>query len=92
MLALHGDGAVGWYMGNPGAFSYSHALWVKGFLDALGSPHYYTAASQDVANRFAASARCSTASPLVVPIPDLQRTSFLLMVGANPLVSHGSAC
>ena len=26
--------AVGWYMGNPGAFSYSHALWVKGFLDA----------------------------------------------------------
>ena len=41
--------SVGWYMGNPGAFSYSHTLWVKGFLDALGSPHYYTASSQDVA-------------------------------------------
>ena len=26
----------------------------------------------------------------LVPIPDLQRTSFLLMVGANPFVSHGS--
>ena len=35
-------------MGNPGAFSYSHPLWVKGFLDALGSPHSYTASSQDV--------------------------------------------
>src|SRR3954470_21184702 len=87
--AEHGPASIGWYMGNPGAFSYSHVLWVKGFLDALGSPHYYTAGSQDVNNRFAASA-LMYGSPLVVPIPDLQRTSFLLMLGANPLVSHGS--
>jgi anaerobic selenocysteine-containing dehydrogenase len=80
---------VAWYMGNPGAFSYSHTLWVKGFLDAIGSPHYYSAGSQDVNNRFAASALLY-GSPLVVPIPDLKRTSMLLMVGANPLVSHGS--
>ncbi len=76
-------------MGNPGAFSYSHTLWAKGFLDAIGSPHYYSAGSQDVNNRFAASALLY-GSPLVVPIPDLRRTDFLLMVGANPLVSHGS--
>jgi len=52
----HGRDALGWYMGNPGAFSYAHALWVKGLLDALGSPHYYTAGSQDSNNRFAAAA------------------------------------
>src|SRR5688500_8289541 len=46
-----GGDSVGWYMGNPGAFSYSHPLWTKGFLDALGSPHYYTASSQDVSSR-----------------------------------------
>ena len=89
---IHGErGAdgVGWYMGNPGAFSYSHTLWVKGFLDAIGSPHYYTAGSQDVNNRFAASALLY-GTPLVVPIPDLARTRFLFMLGANPLVSHGS--
>lgn len=85
----HGPASIGWYMGNPGAFSYSHTLWVKGFLDALGSPHYYSAGSQDVNNRFAASALLY-GSPLVVPIPDLNRTSFLLMLGANPMVSHGS--
>src|SRR3954467_14014784 len=85
----HGPKSIGWYMGNPGAFSYSHTLWVKGFLDGLGSPHYYTAGSQDVNNRFAASALLY-GSPLVVPIPDLARTSFLLMLGANPMVSHGS--
>src|SRR3954454_22398616 len=89
VIDSHGRGAIGWYMGNPGAFSYSHALWSKGFLDGLGSPHYYSAGSQDVNNRFAASA-LMYGSPLVVPIPDLGRTKLLLMVGANPLVSHGS--
>ncbi len=89
LIGERGPGSVAWYMGNPGAFSYSHTLWVKGFLDGLGSPHYYSAGSQDVNNRFAASALLY-GSPLVVPIPDLARTEFLLMVGANPLVSHGS--
>jgi anaerobic selenocysteine-containing dehydrogenase len=89
LLDERGPGAVGWYFGNPGAFSYSHTLWAKGFLDAIGSPHYYSAGSQDVNNRFAASALLY-GSPLVVPIPDLRRTELLLMVGANPLVSHGS--
>jgi anaerobic selenocysteine-containing dehydrogenase len=85
----HGGEAIGWYMGNPAAFSYSHPLWVKGFLDAVGSPHWYTASSQDVSNRFAASALLY-GSAYLLPIPDLARTDFLLMVGANPLVSHGS--
>jgi formate dehydrogenase len=88
-LQRHGPASLGWYMGNPAAFSYSHTLWVKGFLDAVGTPHYWTASSQDVANRFAASALLY-GSPVVIPIPDLQRTDFLLMLGANPLVSHGS--
>ncbi|MEA2124419.1 MAG: hypothetical protein QOI80_1201 [Solirubrobacteraceae bacterium] len=80
---------IAWYMGNPSAFSYSHSLWTKGFMDALGSRHYYTAGSQDVNNRFAASALLYD-SPVLVPIPDLPRTDLLLMIGANPLVSHGS--
>ena len=61
-----GRESVGWYMGNPGAFSYSHTLWAKGFLDGIGSPHYYSAGSQDVNNRFAASALLY-GSPLLVP-------------------------
>ena len=89
IIGAHGPQSVGWYMGNPGAFSYSHTLWAKGFLDGLGSAHYYSAGSQDVNNRFAASALLY-GSPLLVPIPDLKRTDFLFMVGANPLVSHGS--
>ena len=56
----HGRDAIGWYMGNPGAFSYAHALWVKGFVDALGSPHHYTAGSQDVTTA-SRPRRCCTA-------------------------------
>jgi formate dehydrogenase len=85
----HGAAAIGWYMGTPGLASYSHTLWVKGFVDAVGTPHYYTAGSQDVNNRFAASALLY-GSPLVMSFPDLSRTRFLLMLGANPMVSNGS--
>lgn len=89
VMARHGRDSVGWYFGNPSAFSYSHPIWVKGFMDALGSRHLYSAGSQDVNNRFAASALLY-GSPLVVPVPDLALTELLLIVGANPLVSHGS--
>ena len=89
ILDRDGGSAVGWYLGNPSAFSYSHPIWVKGFMDAIGSPNLYSAGSQDVNNRFAAS-QLLYGSPLIVPIPDLARTELLLIVGANPLVSHGS--
>jgi anaerobic selenocysteine-containing dehydrogenase len=89
ILDARGGSAVGWYLGNPSAFSYSHPIWVKGFMDAIGSPNLYSAGSQDVNNRFAASALLY-GSPVVVPIPDLDHTDLLLIVGANPLVSHGS--
>jgi formate dehydrogenase len=89
LVGEHGGSTVGWYLGNPSAFSYSHPIWVKGFMDAIGSPNLFSAGSQDVNNRFVAS-QLLYGSPLVVPIPDLDHTDFLLIVGANPLVSHGS--
>jgi formate dehydrogenase len=89
ILDRNSSNSVGWYVGNPSAFSYSHILWVKGFMDAIGSRNLYGAGSQDVNNRFVAS-QLLYGSPLVVPIPDLERTDLLLIVGANPLVSHGS--
>ncbi|MGB2712172.1 MAG: molybdopterin-dependent oxidoreductase, partial [Conexibacter sp.] len=85
----HGASGIGWYFGNPGAFSYSHTIWLAAFMTALRSPHLYTAGSQDVNSRFVAS-HLLYGAPLVVPIPDLARTELLVVLGANPLVSHGS--
>ncbi|MGX9789878.1 molybdopterin-containing oxidoreductase family protein [Mycobacterium sp. MMS18-G62] len=86
----HGSGAIGWYYGNPGAFSYSHTLSLTMFMAGFGPRlHVFTAGSQDVNNRFVAS-QLLYGTPLALPIPDVLRTEFLVVIGANPIVSHGS--
>ena len=86
----HGAGAIGWYWGNPGAFSYSHILGLNTFMLGFGPRlHVFTAGSQDVNNRFVAS-QLLYGSPLALPVPDVLRTDFLVVIGANPIVSHGS--
>ena len=86
----HGSGAIGWYYGNPGAFSYSHTLSLSMFMAGFGPRlHVFTAGSQDVNNRFVAS-QLLYGSPLALPVPDVLRTDLLVVIGANPIVSHGS--
>jgi anaerobic selenocysteine-containing dehydrogenase len=86
----YGSGAIGWYYGNPGAFSYSHTLSLASLMLGFGRKlHVFTAGSQDVNNRFVAS-QLLYGSPLALPIPDVLRTDLLVVMGANPVVSHGS--
>jgi anaerobic selenocysteine-containing dehydrogenase len=86
----HGSGAIGWYMGNPAAFSYSHVIGVMAFIKGIGRrSHYFTASSQDTSSRLLAS-QFLYGTPTSVPIPDLMRTDLLVLMGANPVVSHGS--
>jgi anaerobic selenocysteine-containing dehydrogenase len=90
VLDEHGPGAVGWYFGNPGAFSYSHLMWAGIFVNGLGKgAHFFTASSQDVNNRLVAS-QLLYGTPTSMPIPDIPRTDLLVVMGANPVVSHGS--
>ena len=51
-----GGASIGWYAGNPSAFSHSHAVWSAGFVRGLGSQHLYTPNTQDTSSRFVASA------------------------------------
>jgi anaerobic selenocysteine-containing dehydrogenase len=86
----HGASGIGWYFGNPGAFSYSHTLSINTFMLGIGARmHLFTAGSQDVNNRFIAS-QLLYGSPLALPVPDVLRTDLLVVIGANPVVSHGS--
>jgi anaerobic selenocysteine-containing dehydrogenase len=85
-----GSSAIGWYYGNPGAFSYSHTLGLNNLMLGFGPRlHVFTAGSQDVNNRFVAS-QMLYGSPLALPVPDVLRTDLLVVIGANPIVSHGS--
>ncbi|MDF2830308.1 MAG: formate dehydrogenase, partial [Mycobacterium sp.] len=86
----HGSGAFAWYMGNPAAFSYSHLFGVMAFIKGIGRHgHYFTSSTQDTSSRLLAS-QFLYGTPMSVPIPDLMRTDLLVMMGANPVVSHGS--
>lgn len=86
----HGSGAIGWYFGNPAAFSYAHLMAVFPFVKGLGRrTHLFSSSSQDTSNRLLAS-QLLYGAPLAVPIPDLGRTDLLVMMGSNPVVSHGS--
>lgn len=86
----HGSGAFGWYMGNPAAFSYAHLFGAMAFAKGVGRhSHFFTSSSQDTSSRLLAS-QFLYGSPMTVPIPDLMRTDLLVLMGANPVVSHGS--
>lgn len=88
--ARYGAASIGWYAGNPGAFSYDHIPAVALFLTALGRrSHLYTASSQDSHPRLMAS-QLLYGYPMSVPFPDLSRNDLLVVMGANPVVSHGS--
>lgn len=89
ILDEHGPHAFSWYYGNPTYFSYSHFLWLKGFVDAIGTRNLFSANSQDVSSRFAASAMVYGSS-LTLPLADVTRTDLWVIIGGNPLVSHGS--
>ena len=87
--AAHGADAVGVYVGNPIVHNHGALMVRGGLLRAIGSRNCFSAGSQDTSPRFATSWYLYGSS-LSVPIPDVDRTDFLLIVGANPMVSNGS--
>jgi anaerobic selenocysteine-containing dehydrogenase len=87
--AAHGGDALAVYLGNPVVHNHGALLMRNGLLRALRTRNSYSASSQDTAPRFAAS-HYLYGNVLSIPIPDVDRTAYLLCVGANPHVSNGS--
>jgi len=87
----HGNDAVGTYLGNPNVHNLGGAFFVKPFIKALGTRNIYSASTVDQMPRHV-SCGLMYGRPDSIPVPDLDRTDFLLMLGANPLESNGSLC
>jgi len=85
----HGRDAVAFYYGNPTAHSYSAVLTGVLLRRALGSRNVYSANSVDALPRLLVSSLLY-GNQALIPIPDIDRTDYLLLLGANPLVSNGS--
>ena len=89
ILAGGGRDAAGVYIGNPNAHSLAAMLYNGVFLKALGSRNIFSASTVDqFPKQMAASYMFGTGTS--VPVPDLDRTDHLLILGANPLASNGS--
>jgi len=86
----HGADAVGIYFGNPMVHNYSGIVVMSGLFKAIGTRNRTSAGSQDTSPRFAASYYLY-GNTLLFPIPDLDSTDYFLCIGANPVVSQGSA-
>ena len=85
----HGRSAVALYLGNPTVHSHSALLAVPHFSRLLGTRSRFSATSVDQLPQQLAAYEMF-GHQLLLPVPDVDRTRFLLVVGANPGVSNGS--
>lgn len=85
----YGPDSVGVYQGNPSIHNLGTMLFGSSFFKAIKTKNNYTATSTDqLPHHF--TSWLMYGHPLLVPIPDIDRTDFWLIFGGNPLVSNGS--
>jgi anaerobic selenocysteine-containing dehydrogenase len=89
ILAEHGRNAAGVYFGNPSVHDLAFLLYGPAMLRALGSTNVFSASTLDQMPK-QVSAGLMFGTMLSIPVPDVDRTDHLLILGANPLVSNGS--
>ncbi|MTH94412.1 MAG: molybdopterin-dependent oxidoreductase, partial [Actinobacteria bacterium] len=83
--------SVATYMGNPTAHNLSAMTFGRVALQAIGTKQRFSASTVDqLPKQVAGGYMFGTAA--TVPVPDLDRTQYLLMLGANPYASNGSMC
>ncbi|MEW1689634.1 molybdopterin oxidoreductase family protein [Streptomyces sp. NPDC091265] len=91
VTAQHGPQAVGVVLGNPNVHTMAGALYPSALLAALRTRALFTASTLDQMPKHVSSGLLF-GDPNSIPVPDLDRTGHLLLLGANPLESNGSLC
>jgi anaerobic selenocysteine-containing dehydrogenase len=86
---VHGREAFAMYLGNPMAHSYAGLLGALSLWYALGTRSRFSATSADQLPHMLAALEMLGHQALL-PVPDIDRTRHMLVIGANPAVSNGS--
>ena len=85
----HGRNALGVYLGNPNAHSLGSATHGLAMVKMLRTRNRFSASSVDqIPHQLVAWQLYG--HQLLLPIPDIDRTSYFLVFGANPMASNGS--
>ena len=85
----YGNDAVATYQGNPNVHNLGSMLYGGPFLKSLKTKQKYSATSADQLPHHIASLKMF-GHQMLIPIPDIERTDYLLILGANPGASNGS--
>ena len=85
----HGQNAVAVYQGNPSVHNYGLMTHSNYFLGLLKTRNRYSATSVDQLPHHLSSF-LMYGHGLLLPIPDIDHTDFMLILGGNPLASNGS--
>ncbi|OZE79451.1 dehydrogenase [Rhodococcus sp. 15-649-1-2] len=85
----HGANAVGIYQGNPNVHSLGAMTHGIPFTSMLRTRNRYSATSLDQLPHQLVN-HLMYGHQLVLPIPDIDRTDFFLVLGGNPMASNGS--
>jgi anaerobic selenocysteine-containing dehydrogenase len=89
LIAAHGRDSVAVYLGNPSVHTLALTLYPRALLRVLGTRNVFSASTVDqMPKQISAGHMFGTA--LTIPVPDLDRTQHLLILGADPVVSNGS--
>jgi len=89
ILQAHGRDALAIYLGNPNVHTLAGQLYTPALTQAARTRNMYTASTLDQMPKHVSSG-LMFGSALSIPIPDVDNTQYLLILGANPLVSNGS--
>ncbi|MFJ5613343.1 molybdopterin-dependent oxidoreductase [Streptomyces sp. NPDC093221] len=89
VTGAHGGDAVGVVLGNPNVHTMAGGLYPAQLIGALRTRRVFTASTLDQMPKHV-SCGYLFGDPNAIPVPDLDRTDHLLLIGANPLVSNGS--
>ncbi|MFG2605209.1 molybdopterin oxidoreductase family protein [Streptomyces sp. NPDC048514] len=87
----YGPNAVGVVLGNPNVHTVAGALYPPVLLGALRTRSLFTASTVDQMPKHVSSGLLFGDAG-AIPVPDLDHTAHLLLIGANPLESNGSLC
>jgi anaerobic selenocysteine-containing dehydrogenase len=89
VIEAHGRDAVAVFFGNPTYHTMAGFLYRMPLIQSLGSSNVYSSGTIDHMPKHVACGHLY-GDPFAIAVPDVDRTDYMLIVGANPMESHGS--
>lgn len=85
----HGRDAVAVYFGNPTYHTMAGFLYRMPLIQSLGTRNVYSSGTIDHMPKHVAAGHMY-GDPFALAVPDVDRSDYVLIIGANPLESNGS--